>query len=148
MQKREGISLEESESFARERAEAILRNGTGPAVVALVGNLGAGKTTFAKVFARTLGVEEEVTSPTFVLLKIYQLPDGGRFKRLVHLDAYRLKGPEELSPLGWNELVHDSQNIILVEWADIIASALPEDAEIITIEHAEGKKRTITWQST
>lgn len=99
----------------------------GATVVTLSGDLGAGKTTFTQGIAAALGVTETVTSPTFVLEKIYALT-GQKWERLVHIDAYRLKGAHELGVLGWMELVADPVNFIVLEWPERVEGAIPEDA--------------------
>jgi tRNA threonylcarbamoyladenosine biosynthesis protein TsaE len=111
-------------------------------VVTLSGVLGAGKTTFVQGMARALGVEETVTSPTFVLEKIYQI-EGKKFTHLVHIDAYRLKGAHELEMLGWKELLADPGNLILLEWPERVAEAIPQDAIRITFD-IHGDERIIT----
>jgi len=112
-------------------------------LIALSGNLGAGKTTFAQGIAQALGVEEQVTSPTFVIEKIYQLM-GQKFTRLIHIDAYRLKDPHELEVLGWNELITDPTNLIVIEWPEHVAALLPPDATHVTLSGMDGS-RTITY---
>jgi len=97
-------------------------------VVGLSGHLGAGKTAFVKAVAKALGVKEAVTSPTFVLMKLYSLNPVGAFKgfpwkRLVHIDAYRLERPEELEALAWEDLVADKNNLIMVEWPENVGLA-------------------------
>ena len=109
-------------------------------VLALTGDLGAGKTTFVQGFARALGVKEPVLSPTFVIQKSFKLPRGGV---LYHIDCYRLKDAGELRELGWQDIVSDSKNIVLVEWADRVKSALPKDALRISFSHAGGSQRII-----
>jgi tRNA threonylcarbamoyl adenosine modification protein YjeE len=111
-------------------------------VVGLSGHLGAGKTAFVKAVAKALGVKEEVTSPTFVLMKLYGLNPVGTFKsfprkRLVHIDAYRLERPEELEALDWEVLVADRNNLIMVEWPENIKNAIPEDGVLIEFENIE-----------
>lgn len=100
---------------------------TRATVVALCGDLGAGKTTFAQGVAKALGVEEDVTSPTFVIEKIYTLKSRN-FARLIHIDAYRLESPHELEVLGFRELLQDPSNLILVEWPEKAGNLIPEDA--------------------
>ena len=115
-------------------------------LVTLSGNLGAGKTAFTKTIAWALGIEESVTSPTFVLEKIYQL--GGpasKFARLVHIDAYRLEGGAELAALGFDELMKDSGNLILLEWPEKVADALPVPTIKISIAVNIDDSRTISY---
>ncbi len=119
-------------------------------VIALSGELGAGKTTFAQAIAKALGVEEAVTSPTFVIEKIYAL-QGQKFQQLIHIDAYRLKGAHELEVLGWKGLCADPGNLILLEWPERVEGLIPRDAirirfdivdegRIITIAASEDSK--------
>src|SRR3989338_5551126 len=89
-------------------------------VVALIGELGAGKTTFVQKFANAYGTHETLTSPTFVILK--------KYGNLVHIDAYRLKNAKELEDLGVRELIADPKNIIFIEWADSVKELLPSDS--------------------
>lgn len=110
-------------------------------VVTLSGVLGAGKTTFTQGVARALGVEEVVTSPTFVLEKIYKL-ENRKFSHLVHIDAYRLSGVHELEVLGWKELLADRGNLVLLEWPEMVEGAIPKDAIRITFE-IQGERRIL-----
>ncbi len=101
--------------------------------------------------AAALGVQETVSSPTFVIEKIYDL-EGQKFERLIHIDAYRLKGAHELTALGWDEIASDPGNLILLEWPERVPEIIPttalrirfdiaEDARIITIDgEGNGKK--------
>lgn len=116
-------------------------------VVTLSGDLGAGKTTFAKGVARALGITEHVTSPTFVIMKIYDL-EGQAFKRLVHIDAYRLKGMHHLKVLGWEELLADAGNLILIEWPEKIAGAVPQDAVRLALRYSGEGEREIIYGET
>ncbi len=117
----------------------------GAVLVTLSGDLGAGKTAFVKAVARALGVEETVNSPTFVLEKIYQLSGGQPFKRLIHIDAYRLERRSDLAPLGFDELMQNTSNLILLEWPEKVEDALPVPAmKISLIAHDDGS-RTISY---
>ena len=111
-------------------------------IVALSGDLGAGKTTFVQGIAKALGVEEAVTSPTFVIEKIYQL-ENQKFSRLIHVDAYRLKGAHDLEVLGWKELLDDPGNLIVLEWPEKVAAAIPADATRVHFE-IKGEGRIIS----
>lgn len=103
-----------------------------PAVIALSGDLGTGKTTLARALCAGLGVLalDAVTSPTFSLVQQYAAPRGP----VVHVDLYRLKGPTDLEALGWDELV-DRSPVLLVEWPDRAAKMLPTDTIAITLAH-------------
>ena len=103
----------------RELAGAIASLARPGDVVLLVGDLGAGKTAFAQGFARAIGVEEQVTSPTFTLVRSYK----GRMV-LHHLDVYRLDRLHEAEDLGLAELVDDG-GVVLIEWGDAVSRVLP-----------------------
>jgi tRNA threonylcarbamoyladenosine biosynthesis protein TsaE len=101
-------------------------------VVALKGDLGAGKTTFTQRLAHELGITETVQSPTYVLMKLYTLlPNGPQkiissmFDRLVHIDAYRLESPEEFATLAPEQFLHDPRALVVVEWPEKVGNALP-----------------------
>lgn len=116
----------------------------GATLITLSGELGAGKTTFVKAVARALGVEKIVNSPTFVLEKIYMIP-GHLFKRLVHVDAYRLERGADLIPLGFEELMKDPDNLILLEWPENVADALPVPSVKISFVANPDGSRTISY---
>ncbi len=124
--------LGEFVSEAHRFVGTLVPNPSRATVVLLSGALGAGKTTFVQAMAKELGVEEAVTSPTFVLEKIYAL-EGQTFSRLIHIDAYRLKSAHELEALGWKALLEDSGNLIVLEWPERVAEAMPESAIRITL---------------
>lgn len=112
-------------------------------LVTLSGELGAGKTSFVQGAATALGVLDPVTSPTFVLEKIYLLP-GGPFKRLVHVDAYRLTKGAELAALGFEEVLRNPENLVMLEWPEHVADLLPPTDVAITLA-VEGEGRTIFY---
>lgn len=138
-------TLAEFEREASRFAGSLARRDQGAALVTLSGELGAGKTSFVKAIARTLGVEETVNSPTFVLEKIYLLPDGQPFKRLVHIDAYRLSKGSDLVPLGFDELMQDTDNLILLEWPEKVADTLPVPATRISFTTLSNDARMISY---
>ncbi|KKW35434.1 hypothetical protein A2852_01540 [Candidatus Adlerbacteria bacterium RIFCSPHIGHO2_01_FULL_54_23] len=105
-------------------------------VIGLHGELGAGKTTFVQEVAKKLGVGEKVQSPTYVLIKKYQIPTQGDalaprlskaspFSELVHIDAYRLNSAGEFAALRIGEIFGDSANLIFIEWPERVSAALP-----------------------
>ena len=112
-------------------------------VVGLYGELGSGKTTFMKSVARAFGVEEIVTSPTFVIQKSYPLKNK-RFSNLYHIDAYRLTSGDDLLTLGWERVLGDPKNIIFIEWPEFISSALPASINTVMFETVDETTRDIT----
>ncbi len=122
-------SLEKTQEIADSFIQSISPRENTATVVALSGDLGAGKTAFSKCVAKTFGVEETVTSPTFVIEKVYELKDQ-KFSRLIHIDAYRLNDSKELLNLGWQKIVSDPQNIILIEWPEMVSDILPEHIRV------------------
>jgi len=97
----------------------IIREGT---VICLDGELGVGKTLFVRALARTLGVESDVTSPTFNLMNIYEAACP-----IVHFDLYRLNTEEELEDIGFYEYAEAQEGIVLIEWAEKFPDAMPAD---------------------
>ena len=118
-----------NERETEKLGEAIGRAATAGTVIALIGDLGTGKTTLTKSIAIGLGVTETVTSPTFNIIREYR---SGRIP-LYHFDVYRIGDPDEMFELGYEEYFY-GDGICVVEWADIIEELLPEDAVIIRID--------------
>jgi tRNA threonylcarbamoyladenosine biosynthesis protein TsaE len=110
--------------------EALGRAARAPLVVALRGDLGAGKTTLAQSVCRGYGVAEPVTSPTYALVHEYGSPRGPVY----HLDLYRLQDPRELDGLGWDEIV-GAQALVLVEWPERAGGRMPPGAVPLDLEH-------------
>ena len=117
-----------NEKETEKIGEQIGRRATPGTVIALIGDLGTGKTTLTKSIARGLGITETVTSPTFNIIREYK---NGRIP-LYHFDVYRIADPEEMYELGYEEYFY-GDGVCVVEWADIIEELLPEDAVVIRI---------------
>ncbi len=115
--------------LAKEVLEKITPKSDRATILGLYGNLGAGKTTFTKAIAKFLGVEEIITSPTFVIEKVYELTNQ-KFSHLIHIDAYRLDSEQELLSLGWNEIIRDPKNLILIEWPERVLGIMPEHIKV------------------
>lgn len=137
--------LKKTEKVAQDLAKQVLnKKQIGHAqVMGLVGELGTGKTTFSQFFAKALGIKEKIQSPTFVIQKVYRLKSN-IYRHFIHIDAYRIEKPKELLDLGWQDLISDPKNIILVEWADRIQKILPKNYIQINLEVIDENKRKIT----
>lgn len=139
-------TLTELETEAAHFVERLFPKKGDATLVTLSGELGAGKTAFTKAVALSLGVVETVNSPTFVLEKIYKLgSEASKFKRLIHIDAYRLVSGSDLAPLGFEELMQDPDNLILLEWPEKVADALPKPTVRISISIVSDESRTISY---
>lgn len=107
-------------------------------VIALHGELGAGKTCFVRGLAQGLGLDpRRVSSPTFVFVQEYGPRDGETGITLVHIDAYRITSEDDLDGIGWGEIMSSSDVVVAVEWPERVAHVLPESCVHITLEHGE-----------
>lgn len=138
-------SAEETKQIAAQVAAQFKNHG---GIIALVGDLGAGKTTFAQGFAQELGITEKIISPTFVLIRQHQVPNSnGKIseKMLFHIDLYRLEGEIHSKDLGLQEMFDNPENVILIEWAEKIASFLPKSVLTVKFEKTGEHIRKISW---
>ena len=136
-------NLGELQVSAKEILATLAPSDTATLIV-LSGELGAGKTTLTQAFARELGIVESVTSPTFVLEKIYELSDAP-FTKLIHLDAYRLTSGKDLEPLNFDEFLTDPTNLIILEWPEKVADALPTPTLAIGLTPNNDGSRTMIY---
>lgn len=159
-------SIEETTEFAKKFLQTLATRGEAfsATVVGLYGNLGAGKTTFTQCLAKKLGTTETITSPTFVIEKIYPIhhrpstafPQGYQttspqsspqfklpFTQLIHIDAYRLEKGAELAVLGFERLLNDPKNLILIEWPERVADIMPKDHIQLKFEFVDENTRTM-----
>jgi len=125
--------LKLSESELRAWGEELGRGATPPLLITLTGDLGVGKTTLAQSICRGYGVQEEVTSPTYALVHQYTAEKSAVF----HIDLYRMDSPDQLTNIGWDEIVA-SRSLILVEWPERADSRLPEDHLPIDLDYLAG----------
>lgn len=124
-----------AKDFAMQIVQHSMLHNKGAVLIGLSGNLGSGKTTFVQCFAKAFGVKTKIISPTFVLMK--------RYKNIFHIDAYRIKNPKEILDLGWEDLIKNSENIILVEWSEKIKKIFPKPHFWLNFSHISPKKRGI-----
>lgn len=128
-------------------------------IFALTGDLGTGKTTFIQGFLRGLGIKKRATSPTFIIIKKFVIRVNPRLPRselallrgfnprksaaVYHIDCYRIKKPSELLKLGLKEILNNSQNIVLIEWAEKIKRILPKNSIWVKFKHGEKENQRI-----
>lgn len=132
-------SPEETEQIAEDLAKKILPK----SIVCLYGDLGAGKTTFARGFARGLGVEGNVNSPTFTLIRQYGI-ENGEIQTLYHIDLYRLENNRSIKEIGIDDVFSDPNVIVLIEWAERLGDLLPTKRIDITLTYLTDESREIT----
>ncbi len=144
MQKSTTKNIEETQGLGQNFAREILASGIkkSAVVLALQGDLGAGKTTFLQGFAKGLGVREKINSPSFVILKRFGLRNK-KFKNFYHIDCYRLKDEKDLEHFGFKEIIADPENIVAIEWSERIEKILPKGKTVIEFNHLEEGKRVI-----
>lgn len=157
-------SVKETQKIASDLADKIIKSGEG-AVVALEGELGAGKTTFIQGFAKALKIKSKIKSPTFVLMKKYSISQNAKpnvLKKafaqnrtrktydiqqntfLYHLDCYRVRDHKDLKISEFKEIIEMSHNIVLIEWAERIKEILPKKHITVHIDHISENERKIT----
>ena len=135
------IFVSASESETEAVGMEVARSCPRGSVILLDGDLGAGKTVFSRGFARALGIDEPVSSPTYTIVQEYELPERGR---LYHLDLYRISGVEAALAFGVDEFLNDPSSYALVEWPERIAGILPDNAIRITLKHTGDNCREIS----
>ena len=140
-------SSKETQVLAAVLAEKIISAGKknksrrGASVVALKGDLGAGKTTFTQGFLKALGARGRATSPTFVLMKRFRLGTAAAkksgFTHIYHIDAYRFRAPRESNALGLKEIFQDPLALVVIEWPERLAGLLPRQRTSIRFMHGK-----------
>lgn len=134
-------SIDETQLLAKQFAQNFKDNG---GLILLNGNLGTGKTTFTQGFIKSLGIDNKVTSPTFLLTRQYQIPNSDRW--IFHLDLYRLAEPINLSETGIQEMLDSvKDNIVLIEWSEKIISQLKNTEYYeVNLQRKSEESRTIS----
>ena len=143
-------NFEETQNLGKEFAKTL----RGGELVALYGNLGAGKTTFVQGLAMDLGIKRRIISPTFIIIKSYRIKfktQKAKVKTTIqnskifyHIDLYRMETAEDIRGLGIDEIIGNSNNIIVIEWAEKIKDFLPKERIDIYFEYLDENKRKIT----
>ena len=142
-------TVDQTHNVAADLLESLQPQDNQATVVGFSGPLGAGKTEFIRGLIRSAGIDEPVTSPTYTIETVYELPETS-FDHAYHVDAYRLEDGSDLQDIGFENRLTDPKNLVLVEWADSVSSALPErtifvdisikdNKRVIAIKHGQGK---------
>lgn len=136
-------SPKEMSAFAARFAKTL----KGGEVLALTGELGAGKTAFVKGLAKAFGIKQVVQSPTFLLMKCYPVrivhSSLSMVHALCHVDAYRVKKESELVTIGLEEYLHDPGTVTVIEWADLVKGLMPKRARWIKFAHGRSQTERI-----
>lgn len=146
MEERRIQTLEELHQIVGEVLTALVPH-KGATVLALKGDLGAGKTAFVKSLAKHVGITYEITSPTFVIMKSYEIPSHAFLKTLVHIDAYRIELDDEMRVLKFGEILSDQSNLVCIEWPEKIQNLIPLDARVIEFTLNQDGTRDITYKN-
>ena len=133
-------SVAETQKLAAE----IAKTKEALQVITLTGDLGSGKTTFIQGLAQSLGIAQRIISPTFIIMRTYNLPKGaGKKKFFYHIDLYRATNIDDVEALGLLEIIKDPQNIIAIEWPEKIAGHLPKNSLDLTLRYIADEMREI-----
>ena len=134
-------NLQETQQFA----EAFAENLQGNTVLLLSGDLGAGKTSFVQGFARKLGITHRIISPTFIILRSYEVPENTQgVSNFYHIDLYRIHSETEMRDLGLVDILRDSHNITVIEWSEKLKNLRPKNAWQLHFQHISETERKIT----
>jgi tRNA threonylcarbamoyladenosine biosynthesis protein TsaE len=135
----------ETKRLGERLAKKILKKGLREkaVVLGLIGELGSGKTTFLQGFAQGLNIRKRILSPTFVLMKRFEIKGKSEFENFFHLDCYRIEESKELEALGLKDIIQSSQNIVAVEWAERAKGVLSPETILLKFEVLDNKKRLI-----
>lgn len=140
-------SVEQTQNLAKDFA----KNLKGGDVIVLYGDLGYGKTTFVQGVAEGLGIQQRIISPTFILVREYEIKNkkenikntNKKVKRFYHIDLYRIESAKDIQGLGLEEILNDKNVIVAIEWAEKLGSLLPNKRIDIYFEYLSENKRKI-----
>ena len=139
------ITLSEKQTLGL--GKKIAKELKGGETIALIGELGAGKTIFTKGIADGLRIKKIITSPTFVLMKVYpiDLKKNNKIKTLCHIDAYRLNSGKDLIDIGINDYLGQKNTVTIIEWADQVEDILPINTIFVKIKvESNGRRRVVS----
>lgn len=139
------VHISTSEEQTKLLAEELARAQKLPAVITLSGELGAGKTAFCKGVARALGIhEKQLKSPTYTFLRHYTFKNGNLTHNLYHCDFYRIEHPDDLIAHDLNDILHQQNTLVLIEWPERVKQLLTVPHTQVTLEYINPTTRSIT----
>ncbi len=136
-------TTEQTQKLAAELAISLKQ----PSVITLQGELGAGKTTFTQGFARGLGIKQKIISPTFIIMRKYDIDVKSKKNNIedfYHVDLYRLENERNIAGTGLLEVINDNKSIVVIEWAEKMGNLLPEKRIDVTFKYLSEREREIT----
>lgn len=136
----------ETEKIGEKLAKLIISGKLKRRILALEGELGGGKTTFLKGFAKGLKIREKISSPTFILMRRFKIKNS-KFENFYHIDCYRIENEKEILNLGLKEILQNPKNIVAIEWADKIRALLPRKTIFLFFEILGKTQRKITLKN-
>ena len=136
-------NLDELREYGQTFVDGLIKQNSHATIIGLSGELGSGKTAFVKSISSIMEINEEVSSPTFVIAKFYPL-NNRNWNQLVHIDAYRIEHTDELRALRFGELIQDPKNLIMIEWPELIEASLPQDTTMLKFKFINETVRSIT----
>lgn len=131
-----------NEKETRDLAKNLAKTLNGGEIIGLNGELGAGKTIFTKGIAEGLDIKNNVNSPTFVLMKVYDA-ENKNIKKLVHIDAYRIKHPKDLEAIGALDYINRKDTVTIIEWIENIKEIISKETIDIELKHLGENKREV-----
>ncbi|QQS60395.1 tRNA (adenosine(37)-N6)-threonylcarbamoyltransferase complex ATPase subunit type 1 TsaE [Candidatus Falkowbacteria bacterium] len=138
--------ISHSEKATQKIAFDFAKKLKGGETIGLIGDLGAGKTAFVKGLAKGLGIKKAITSPTFVVMKVYPVKHT-TIKHLVHVDAYRVRTATSLTAIGLEDYIKSNDSVVVIEWANLAKGFLPKKKILIFFKHITSAQREIIFNS-
>jgi|WetSurMetagenome_2_1015567.scaffolds.fasta_scaffold351196_2 tRNA threonylcarbamoyladenosine biosynthesis protein TsaE len=132
-------SFEETQGLGCDFAKTLKKGD----IVCLYGDLGSGKTTFTQGLAVGLGIKNRIISPTFVIVRSYELGVMGFY----HIDLYRIESADDMESLGIEEIINNKQGIVVIEWAEKLGKYLPRERIDIQFSYEKDDSRKISFRS-
>jgi tRNA threonylcarbamoyladenosine biosynthesis protein TsaE len=140
-------SEQETKTIAKEFLKELLsKDLPKPLIIELIGDLGAGKTTFMKGVGEFFGIKEIIISPTFLIQRNYNITGIFPFKKLIHLDAYRIEDQKEIDSIDWKNYSNNPDNIIFIEWSKNMEDYLPDGSIKIEFSYENETNRKIKYE--